>query len=226
MDNSQLLEFATQSLMRDLKNKPEVPMETVNQLIEMLNNKYKGKLMLSQVLDSFEDLGMTIEQKKVINPALLEEEKEEREAEAKESLDNETDIIPAKKTAKKIELDEMVEGMQEKDKEKSFAKAELTDRESFSLPKRITLKQAEHLVDSKRQKKFLGIFGKEEQILESKEVNEIIYKVAFHEFNNRNEFVPNTCFISSRTGEFVHFVNNKFVQSTGLSKISEVKNIF
>ncbi|MDO8538667.1 MAG: DUF853 family protein [archaeon] len=222
MENSQLLEFATQSLMRDLKNKPIVPMETVNQLIEMLNNKYKGKLMLSQVLDALEDMGMTIEQKKVINPALLEEEKEERISEAKELADNETDIIPAKKGIKKTQLDEMVEGMQENPVEKSFAKTELTDRESFSLPKRITLKQAEHLVDSKRQKKFLGLFGKEEQILESKEVNEVIYKVAFHEFNNRNEFVPNTCFISSRTGEFVHFVNNKFVESTGLSKIHEV----
>lgn len=226
MEKSQLLEFATQSLMRDLKNKPEVSMETVNQLIEMLNNKYKGKLMLSEVLDALEEMGMTIEQKKVINPALLEEEKEEQEeneAKAMQELgDKETIIIPGKKSAKKTQLDEMVEGIEDKPKEKVFERAELTDRDSFSLPKRITLKQAEHLVDSKRQKKFLGLFGKEEQILESREVNEVIYKISFHEFNNRNEFVPNTCFISSRTGEFVHFVNNKFVESTGLSKISEV----
>ena len=213
LEKSQVLEFAVQSLDKDLKRKGEVGMETMNQLIELLNTKYGAKLLLSEVLDALEEKGYTIEPKRIINPEAMEEE------EAMESLsEKETEIIkPSKKEKQKIEAEEIGEI------EKAVERTELGEKESFSLPKRITLKQAEHLVDGRRKKKFLGIFGKEEEILESKEVSEVIYKVSFHEFNESNEFVPNTCFVSSRSGEFIHFVNNNFVQSQGFTKIGKIK---
>jgi len=175
---------------------------TISQVVETLNAKYKTSLQLSDVLDELEKKGVQINPKN----SMLSLEGEEPEAEIVEDVVEETE------------------------KEVQKAGRTVLPEESVSLlafPANLGEENARKMFDKIRQKKMLGLFGKEESIEKIVLKYIPVYHVKFNVFRDEKNFNIADAYVNSFTGEFLQFDFGKkrFVESRGLSALTELNTL-
>ena len=85
-----------------------------------------------------------------------------------------------------------------------------------SLPLRVSERDAARIADGIRKRKVFGLLGDDESVKGISLIYHTIWKVSYDVVSPRNEFLSRDCFINATTGEFVHLLNDKFVESHGL----------
>lgn len=185
-------------LENKIRSEQIIEIKSLSKLIDALNAKYRSKVMLSKVLDYLEEKGFIITPDKV---ALNEESLEEASVEEPTALEE-------------AELGEALES-------KEVLKA-LKPLQALALPASIPEAKALELLNAKRGKKLLGLLGKEETIQELKFKYLPVYRIKCETASGEAEFKSSECFLNPLTKEFIHFKNNKLVESKGLSKLIDL----
>lgn len=198
--------LAVSLLMSKLDKEGMLDKETIEQVIHMLNQKYGQHMMLSSVLDEMEVRGATIDPKTeaVKSPNFVELIPKKKEK------GNELDVDAEKAAVQKVEnLVKLVEMPSEN---------EDTDLSAFPVPF-----SREEIVG-----KFLGVskkslmgMGKPIEQLREVTLSYIpVWKVQYRQFTGKTSYVVRECFVDAEKGEFLHFLKNRFVTSSGLQAMA------
>lgn len=185
-------------LKSSLERSGKIEIEKIEQVVSTMNAKYAGKTQLSGMLDALEKYGARID------------------AETK------TVLLPGRIEAEKTTVAESVEEAVEAIEQARESVSEMEETELVAIPAALTENIAKKIAEKNRQKGFLGIFGAKEQLKELKLKYRAVYRIEFQEFNKKNEFVSNSCFIDSVSGEFLHWKNNAFVESKGARSLYDL----
>jgi len=197
LSSEQLLSIALTMIWFKLEREKKLSFETIEKELNDLNKKYSSNAKFEKLLAKLEAKGALIdeEQKIVILKEL--EEKIEIKPEIEEPIKiSESKIPESKEIEEKISL--------------------------VCLKPKYNKKNALSLLNNFRKKKFLGLFGSQE-ILDSFELKAALaYKVDFNYFDEENSFRQGSLYINSMTGELMHYVKGKIVESSGLKYLYDL----
>ena len=200
VDPEHAKKVAVSMAWNQLEKESALDLKTIEQVVDTLNVKYHASIQFSEVLDELEKKGGLIDSSgKSI------------------SLPQPKAIGKAKSIAESVEESAMV---LDEIEDQQFRAAEQS--EIVALPSKVTEQQAKHWADGARKKKALGLFGGEEVVQSLRLRYRTIWKVQYHEFNTKNEFLGNDCYIDANTGEFVHAKGNELAQSKGAGKLYDL----
>lgn len=185
--------LAVEMVMRKLEKEHKIDIETIKQVVETLDAKYKAKTKLQSVLEAIEKKGASVTNEF----AMLGEIPKEPEV---------VELAPSAGAGK--------EGIGNAVSDEGI--------ELLTLPLRISEDRAHEILNKNRKRRVLGIFGKEEAVKSLRLEHITIWKADFEEYKNKVEFIRRSCYIDSLTGEFLHFVDGDFAQSKGLSRIYDL----
>lgn len=195
LGKGQVERLAFEMIMAKLRREGEIDLDIAGEVVKTLNSKYKADAEFGSVLSSLKKARAEQRDGKLI----LGERKRELEIEESAAQDESARAIPEK-------AGEVPRG----------------SVELLAIPAKVRPEEARRIVDSVRKKKMLGVLGKEEAIQSIELKHHTVWKVLFDFFTHKNEFVSKECYISSVSGEFVHFQNNQFIESRGLKLLYEM----
>lgn len=231
VDRGQLQGIAVSMFLGKLEKEGSLDKQTVERVISTLNAKYKGSLLLSNVLDSLEEKGVQINPKTMevflpgYEPAqdetaesedelgaagIATEETKQLEKSADEGLEKNAGQA-AKELQKAVEVDS-----------KKLIPSTPLQGALLALPSRIDPDSARRSAERQLRKNLFGLMGTREFIKDLRLIHRTVWRVEYNYFVNKTEFVPRECFICSATGEFLHFNGNQFVESKGLKYLLEL----
>lgn len=223
MEQEQIDQLALDMIRAKVNSEGMVELEKLEALVHTLNTKYQGNAQLKDILAKLEKEGFKID--KESNSLVSKTHKKEKLkpiATAVEEMANELEEEELSHEERVVSghTNERVSGMKEA-AAKELGKMEETDLVGFAAiwPEA----RARQVVDDVRKKKMLGLLGAEEKVSSFDLKYRTVWKVDFHEYNPRNEFVNFIAYVDSVTGEFLHF-NNQFLQSTGLKRLFELSD--
>ncbi|VVB98990.1 Replication factor C small subunit [uncultured archaeon] len=227
-------------LLRRVRENGFVDMDMARLAVETLNSKYGAKINPEAIIGSLAGSGIIVNSDGI----MLEGWKGGRKAaKPKPEISGMAGDSNEETLEKAGEEDESgVEGTEEEEKEGSEAGnanvgtggitggrgtqhlamggENIASTELPALPCRIGETNAKAIVESLRQKKVLGLFGKSERIEAMRLKYITIWRVKFDAMTPHKEFVSGECFISSSTGELMHFRDGRFFESRGMRLLS------
>ncbi len=206
LDQNQVEVLGASIVLRQLEKDPSISIESLEQTLETLNNTYKKNVKLEDILSALREKGINIDEERIYAPGV------------KEELEEETAI------------DETEESIESGEKEIKVGKKEVGETEASyetrveltALKGNIDEANARKLLANLRLKKKLGFFG-EEEILDRLTLKYgVLYKIKYNYFSQKDAFQLGEAYINSLTGEFIHDINGKIVESRGLDKMLEL----
>lgn len=194
-------------LMAQLEKEGMLDKSAIEKVVGMLNQKYGQQMLLSSVLDEMEARGARIDPKTeaVKSPTYVEMvPKKEKEKNAQQLP--EAEMAAVQKVENLAKLVEMP------------SEEEDTDLSAFPVPF-----SREEIVERflRASKKTLFGVGKPVEQLREVNLNYIpVWKVQYRQFTGKTSYVIRECFIDAEKGEFLHFLKNQFVTSSGLRSLA------
>ena len=200
LSNAQLITLAFSLLKSKLKRQGELSFAEIEKELKLLNEKYSSSASLKDILKVFGNFNYLI---------------------------NETEEKIVIEKLKPVKEDDFEEGTEEEGAEEPLSKQVIGDEEEnesesegqvkiLMFKPRFYGKQILPLVNKFRKKSFLGLGSKE--IVDSYGLKGLpVYRIEFNYFNERNAFKQGNLFIDSVSGEFLHLIDNKFVESNNVS---------
>ncbi|MEK6902314.1 MAG: ATP-binding protein [archaeon] len=200
--------LAVELLLSKLQREGRLEKEIIEQVLQTLNQKYKQKMMLSNVLDELESRGAKIDPKTeaVFWPASVEEELKSSAADAGKGLSSE-----AAAEAKVDALNKLVQPPRPEE-----------DTGLRAFPISLSNEQVVHAFQKSARKGMLGLGAPVEKLQEIALVYAPVYRVEYRLYTGKTSFVQRTCFIDAEKGEFLHLIQNQFVSSQGLDAVSNL----
>ncbi|MFH1588487.1 MAG: DUF87 domain-containing protein [Candidatus Diapherotrites archaeon] len=211
LDDAQVKSLAVDLITRNIKEKGEMTLTKVEEVVDALNSKYQSSLDFDDLSNELGEKGLFLG-KEVISLTKQEEYIEEDEPEPEEP-DLET----------KQDLNEGEKAETQKEKHESETQPILS-AELKSLPLKIKKDEAVKIVSRFKKNAFLGVFGESEKITSLNLVYSTLYEIEFLSKNRAGEFVSHKCFIDSKSCEFIHFKDNNFVYSSGLKELGDLSS--
>ncbi|QQR92146.1 MAG: ATP-binding protein [Candidatus Iainarchaeum archaeon] len=205
LSEKEVMKLAIEVIFSKLEKEGKLEKEEVEQLVQTLNSKYRSKIMLSDVLDGLEEKGARIDAKtmEVISPTYIEVKipvPAEKEATAK---------TPQQKAQ---ELQKLIEEPQAEEEETSLR----------ALPVSFSNAQIIQKLEKAAKKSMFGFGGTQEKLQEVSLHYKPIYHVEYRQFTGKTTFIQRSCDVDAEKGEFVHYLNNQFVLSNGLSEVGSL----
>ena len=207
LDPEKVKELIVEVLYRDLLKERELDLDKVENVIETLNAKYKSSISVDDILAALKERGIVATSKSIL-------------LDNADTQDSMLDQLALQEGEEQSEEGTLKEPMQElkvgvkPGKQMQKLQQEMT--ELRSLPVRVSEADAARIADSIRKKKVFGLLGEEEKVKGASLKYYTIWKVGYDVISGRGEFLSRDCFIDSVSGEFVHFVKDRFVESNGL----------
>ncbi|MFH0969952.1 MAG: DUF87 domain-containing protein [Candidatus Diapherotrites archaeon] len=190
--------LAVELLLAKLQKEGMLEKETIENVVQTLNQKYHSQLLLSNILDSLEERGGKINPKDATLYWPVEEENISQ-------IDSE---LPHNKKADT--LTQLVE-------------PDSTEEESRfeALPITPTKEQIVDILQKASKKSVLGIVGKPTEQLQEVHLTYVpVWKVQYRQYTGKTSYHVRECFIDGEKGEFLHYINKKIVPSRGLGAVS------
>lgn len=208
ISSKEVEKLAVELLLSKLEREGKIEKEMIEQVLQTLNQKYKQKMMLSNILDELEARGAKIDPKTaaVFWPASMEEEMDSGAADAGKGLSSE------KAAEAKVEaLNKLVQPPRPEE-----------DTGLRAFPVSLSNEQVVHAFQKNARKGLLGLGAPIEKLQEISLVYSPIYRVEYRFYTGKTSFVQRTCFIDAERGEFLHLIKNSFVSSQGLDAVSSL----
>jgi len=195
--------LAVNIVLRQLQKDPRIRMESIQETLDTLNNTYKKKIELDQILKALEKKGIAQKDNYVYASGVLEELEAEEKA-----VKQEEEELAAQQAQEKRKLGKDVEDFEEKLQE---------------FEERVELTALKSSIDEQSARKILSGFASRKFIFLGEEIldrlslkHAQIYKVRYKYFNHKDAFHEGEAFIDSLTGEFIHDDNGRLRESKGL----------
>lgn len=200
--------IAVELLLSKLQREGTLEKETIEQVLQTLSQKYKQKMLLSNVLDDLESRGATIDPKTeaVRWPAAMDEENAKGKGEDGKELSSEEAAA-----AKVEELTRLVQPPRPEEE---------TGLRAFPIS--LSKEQVVHAFQRSAKKGMLGLGKPVEKLHEISLSYVPVYRVDYRLFTGKTSFVQRACFIDAEKGEFLHLIKNHFVSSRGLDAVSHL----
>src|SRR3989344_1392177 len=219
MSLEQVESLASEMLLGKLSTEGEMELETVRKVVETLNLKYKSNAKLEKILDLLKKKKIVVDEDVVYMPGVKRDE-EEKDDESKESDEKEEMVSIAEMKEKKKSKKQVDESSEEEESVEDHDETEL-----ISFPVRISEQRAFQIANGKRKAGLLGLFGSKEEVRSVALKHESIYRVWLElPSKKQSELQSKECFISSVSGELVHFSGNHFEESRGVAKLWDASN--
>ncbi|MEI7961462.1 MAG: DUF87 domain-containing protein [archaeon] len=222
LETEQVQILATNIVLRQLEKDPSISFDSINETLDTLNNTYKKKVGIEEILEALKKKGIDVGENSVYAKGVLEEmqnekdealaEKESEEALEKEIANDEAsqeELSPAQKRKLPKDVEEFGEKIQE-------------------FEERIELTALQSAIDEQRARKILLGFATKRFIFADEILDRVmlkhapIYKVRYKYFNHKDAFHVGEAFIDSLTGEFIHDDRGKIRESKGLPILLEL----
>ncbi|MFH0714365.1 MAG: DUF87 domain-containing protein [Candidatus Diapherotrites archaeon] len=197
LEQGQIDKLAFDMANAKLRREGQLELHELEALVDTLNSKYQGKTKSGKILESLVKAGAKYDE----SAKLLTLK----------------DVIPQKEMKS---IAEVVEESAESMEEVPLQKGEQT--ELIALAPLVGDGTARKIANALRHKKMLGLFGREENLKNVELKYRTLWKVQFNEFNHKNEFAQNECYIDSVSGEFLHLEENGFSESKGLNLLYDL----
>jgi hypothetical protein len=213
LDPEKVKELIVEVLYRDLLKERELDLDKVENVIETLNAKYKSNIGVDDILAALKVRGVVATAKSILldnadtQDSMLDQLALQEGEETLEAVKQEAGTVVAG-TEAIGKATEMPAKIRDKLRQEST--------ELRSLPVRVSQNDAARIADAVRKKRVFGIIGDEEKIKDARLKYYTLWKVGYDVVSGRGEFLSRECFIDSVSGEFVHFVKDRFVESNGL----------
>ncbi|MBI4044477.1 MAG: DUF87 domain-containing protein [Candidatus Diapherotrites archaeon] len=228
VSKKQVFNMVVDLVQKDISTSGSLEIDRIGKALAAMNAKYAQEIPLEEVLTELERNGFVLGPKEVRAKKSLaqakvpkvdeEQDSGENQETGEEPMDGE-DEPPVEKEEHLGQKGLSVQGR------KTPRVVDAVSDEAFllSLPARVKEQSAQRLVDSQRRKKMLGIFGEEEKMVSLNLRNHALWRIEFDVITRSGkEFMARNCFVDSMTGEFIHFSNGGFVESTGLRHFFEL----
>ncbi|MFH0955268.1 MAG: DUF87 domain-containing protein [Candidatus Micrarchaeota archaeon] len=239
MEAAMVEKLAADLAFSKIKKEGELTIVEITNLVKTLNRKHNSWANLQNVLSLLMAKNIIVEELAAFLPGAKRIREPEEAASDKseiieplsenDEIGEQLELENAKSPTEKEGLVSLAEMRKTKHKitpldvqTESELAAIASGTELLAFPTRISEARARQIADAKRQKKTLGLFGNEELIKKINLQFEPIYRVHCHVQVKDNAFVKRDVFISAFSGELVHFVNNRFIESKMAPKITEL----
>jgi len=213
LDPEKVKELIVEVLYRDLLKEREIDMDKVENVIEALNAKYKSNIAVGDILAALKAREVIATAKSIMLDNVVTQDMMLDQLAMQEG---EETLEGVKKEMEGGAATAGVTAIAQAKSDRALGKFRQETTELRSLPMRISEGDAARIADTVRKKRAFGFIGEEEKVRGAALKYYTIWKVNYDVISGRNEFISRDCFINSVTGEFVHFVKNKFVESNGL----------
>lgn len=238
MDALTVEKLAADLAYSKIKKEGELTIVEITNLVNTLNRKHKSGATLQNVLGLLVAKKIIVEELAAFLPGAKrikepEETSEAQENEIIEPLSENEEMgehLGVEESTEPqegmVSLADMKKGRHKVDKslmEESDDAGIHPESDLLAFSVKVSEARARQIADSKRQKKALGLFGSEELIKKIDLRFEPIYRLHCHVKIKENAFVKRDVFVSGFTGELVHFVNGKFIESKMASKVLELE---
>jgi len=199
---------------KKVENEKVVPIKAISSLVEIMNVKYKAKTKLSAVLDFLETKNCVLNPEYVaLNQLALTDFLVEGKEDA--SLIKEENTTEDKTTNQ-----QGIIGSGKQNQANQIA----PEKSLLGLPIKVNKIEANSLIEKQLRKSLLGVLGEQEKLSEINLVWIPVFKLTF-DSSFKNESVNAIAFINSLTGEFIHFKENKLIESNGLSLLFDLNAV-
>ncbi len=208
LNNSQVLIIATTMIYKKLEKSRELKVSFAKDILEVVNIKYRSNIGFDEVLEKL------FEKKVILKKEIL-------------YLDIvEPGITELKETLKQLEPIDKEESFEDIENELVTEKTNLISKVKIhqTLPLRIKKERIEEIARSSTKKSFI-IFSPKEYIKNIVLKYRTIYKFNFNVFNPEGDFKRASCYMDSVTGEFIHFLGDKFRESRGFNLVNHLDEI-
>ena len=230
ISDEEVIERASNLIFNKIKKTRTIKENYAQDILDIINIKYRSKVSWKKVLKKLNELNIILKNKELFireenisNIDNVEEIKKEIDKlenpsnhEVVDEDDNVFDTVPnddnveEKVKLKDIDALEIAEELEEVDKE--------NNKICECFPLRISKELAEKKAKTTIPKSYL-FFKNKETVNESSLYHRLVYKIYFNLYDNNDNFKRNVCYADSITGELLHFVNNNFRASKGLTKL-------
>ena len=212
----QARQLALDMIAKDVLKEKTLEFEKIESIIGLMNSKYKAGLDIDSVLKELENRGLFVGQK-TVSTEPIKKEAEETQEESSEDADEADEAAQGETEAGGQEGDDGT-ALQNESEKKSDLQTEL-----LALPLRVDKAKAQGILNSVRGKKLFGLLGEDEKIESFGLKYLTVWKVRYDVISRSGkEFLTRHCFINAHTGEFIHFLNDQFVESSGLKEFFDM----
>ncbi|MEM4663300.1 MAG: helicase HerA-like domain-containing protein, partial [Candidatus Diapherotrites archaeon] len=207
LSNEQVLTLITSMYWSRLKRDGQVKIAEMFRTLNSLNAKYSSSVDKKTLLAELEKKGATIAESKGL--VFLEDKIQKIQKKPEEVAK------PQMPEVKPTIEPQQVQEVPIAEVQKPIPKASAVELLSFPV------NMSREAVEAKIRKKISGFFGfgSKEKIVELNLKHIPIYKVEFNYFTKEQNFRQSFLFVNSLSGEFIHFLNDSFVQSNGLKEL-------
>ncbi|MDO8428857.1 MAG: DUF87 domain-containing protein [Candidatus Diapherotrites archaeon] len=216
----QVLEIALEMAMRPLRRNGKVSYEELDKILAQLNDKYSSNAKQRPLIELLIEKGCIEEKEGLILPVEKEEAIKELEIpeerpkkKISEDLEKTAEQLKELQKEPKVKIQKLPEEIQEMVHEKEETQNKL------ALAPQISQGLAQKMLDKLRGKKILGLIGNEERLEEIQLKGIPVLSLEFNFYKSKQDYRKGKVFVNAFTGEFLHFVKNKFEESQGLKKL-------
>jgi len=193
-------------------------------IVTSMNHKYESNVSLEEILAILKAKGAILDENAgvmMLNPVEKHESVEKslmRHGEKSAAGENEED-----EEDEDLEDDEL----DEDDEEGEVESEDLMDTDEspslLAFPLKISEANAKKTIRKKKLGRLFGLLNKGQYLTETRLKHIPVFRVQFNYFNEKDSFREGTLFISSLTGEFLHYKKGKFMESNGLKDLYDLK---
>ncbi|MEM0360026.1 MAG: helicase HerA-like domain-containing protein [Candidatus Diapherotrites archaeon] len=218
LDNEAVQRLIAGMYLNRLKRDNYFKVKELERILDSMNKKYSASVALEDIIKELKKNGALFKEKEGIIELPVEKEKPESPEEREEEIEEaEMEKEPEPKEIEQLKEKEMLKEAE------SLAKKAKTEEEPapvslLAFSQKISEEKARDII-KKKKFGFLGLLGKSHRISDLRLKHITVFKVKFNYFNEKNAFRPGTLFVNSQSGEFLHYKDNKFVESTGLKRL-------
>ena len=206
LNNSQVLTIAVSMIYKKLEKSRELKVVYAKDILEVVNIKYRSNLEFNAVLEKLFEQKVTLEK-----DVLYLIDKTAEVQDLKDALS---------------QLPEREESFEEIEKEITQDKPNLLSKvkthQTFQL--RITKDRIDEIARSSIKKSFI-IFSPKEYIKNIVLKYRTVYKFNFNVYDPEGNFKRASSYIDSVSGEFLHFLGDKFRESRGFNLVNNMDEI-
>lgn len=215
VEEEQVQRIAEEMLLKRLKENGVVDIEMAKLAIDTLNAKYNAHINPEKIIAALGGKGIVVTDEAIMLEGV--QPKKTGKDKVKIPTDDNDAVIGQEEGSIGGISEADAEGKKEQKMPGLQGAIELQ-----ALPQRIGEEDAKRIVDSLRERKILGLFGGSEKLGSLRLKYMPIWRIKFDAMTPRKEFISRECFVNSLTGELIHFVDGKFLESRGMRLLNEL----
>jgi len=212
LDNPAVQRLLGKMYWNRLKRDGSFKLKELGRILDSMNRKYKSSVKIDLIVSDLKAKGAIIDEGSgvvMVNPAEGPKPAAEPDKGVEETL-----LRPEERRA-----------IEDAGEEMAIPEEEIPAEEHVTLlafPARVSEAKARALIKKKKLGKLFGLLKKGQRLGEIRLKHIPVFRVEFNYFNEKKAFREGMVFVNSLSGEFLHYRNGKFIESSGLKELYDL----